>query len=611
MLFLFFTACKKSDDNDPTTGWTQEDQTFYENILNLQDNAMNNYESWSQSMDSLETIVKLQQYFLDDPSVTSAIVNSQGIAVQYSNGMRGGVFLNPKDAPDESYLSQHLNPEIRTDLYPIKSLVNNKTAILINPHYWERISYNNAIEDNYNVWLPKAGFSLKYVLRNTAANLNCFSGLSGYGLIHIYSHGWAWPEETNIEDVYLLTGERVSNTTTVKYGEDIKSKKVIISSTRISRNQWANVYFINQDFIATHNDFAKDTVLFYGGFCYSFLGKWDQLYQKFAKGSYLGFTWSVATNKNSGWAISLVDSLCDTTARPPYNNEKWMNGPNPAKSYYSNADQLTVSIHYVGDAKLTLLKDSANILTLPATNITQTSATGGGEIKYDGGSSITARGVCWSTSPMPTITGSHTTDGSGTGVFTSNMTGLSLNTQYYVRAYATNGSGTYYGNEISFTTVGEIPPYKSVYFNLQFGVHRRIYDKNGTLSHKDDYTLDVIATQDNPCSQQGNHLSAPLVYPDQGTIDVTINADQTISLVLDYLYSFIWLDGTHITVNCSLANIPLYDPFITWDKYQCDDVYPHVVLFQGRKDYGSGGYETYEIIQNPQLDKGAMVILYK
>jgi uncharacterized protein (TIGR02145 family) len=85
--------------------------------------------------------------------------------------------------------------------------------------------------------------------------------------------------------------------------------------------------------------------------------------------------------------------------------------------------------------------------------ITTTSATCGGNVTLDGGATVTARGVCWSTSPNPIVSDNHTSDGSGMGSFTSSMTGLALDTTYYVRAYATNNQGTAYGNELSFTTV--------------------------------------------------------------------------------------------------------------------------------------------------------------
>ena len=89
--------------------------------------------------------------------------------------------------------------------------------------------------------------------------------------------------------------------------------------------------------------------------------------------------------------------------------------------------------------------------------ITSSSATSGGEITEDGGSAISARGVCWSTETSPTIAGDHTDNGTGSGSFTSNITNLLPATEYYVRAYATNSAGTSYGNEQNFTTLGTVP----------------------------------------------------------------------------------------------------------------------------------------------------------
>lgn len=85
-------------------------------------------------------------------------------------------------------------------------------------------------------------------------------------------------------------------------------------------------------------------------------------------------------------------------------------------------------------------------------NITSISAICGGVISDDEGATVTVRGVCWSTGITPTIADSKTTDGTGAGSFTSNITGLSGNTTYYVRAYATSSDGTGYGSAMAFTT---------------------------------------------------------------------------------------------------------------------------------------------------------------
>jgi hypothetical protein len=94
--------------------------------------------------------------------------------------------------------------------------------------------------------------------------------------------------------------------------------------------------------------------------------------------------------------------------------------------------------------------------TTAATSITRTTATSGGNIPSDGGRVITASGVCWSTSPTPTIANSKTTDGVTTGSYISSITGLNAGTTYYVRAYATNAVVTVYGPQISFTTFSDI-----------------------------------------------------------------------------------------------------------------------------------------------------------
>lgn len=98
-----------------------------------------------------------------------------------------------------------------------------------------------------------------------------------------------------------------------------------------------------------------------------------------------------------------------------------------------------------------------NVTTTDVADITSTTARTGGTITYSGAAAITARGVCWGTAHTPNIDGNHTTDGEGIGSFTSNLTNLDVNMTYYVRAYATNMHGTYYGEERFFTTIAGLP----------------------------------------------------------------------------------------------------------------------------------------------------------
>jgi hypothetical protein len=91
--------------------------------------------------------------------------------------------------------------------------------------------------------------------------------------------------------------------------------------------------------------------------------------------------------------------------------------------------------------------------TAAASLITGTTATSGGTITSAGDATVTSRGICWSTSHNPSIANDKTIDGSGTGSFTSSISGLIAEQTYYARAYATTSVGTAYGPEISFTTI--------------------------------------------------------------------------------------------------------------------------------------------------------------
>lgn len=93
------------------------------------------------------------------------------------------------------------------------------------------------------------------------------------------------------------------------------------------------------------------------------------------------------------------------------------------------------------------------ISTIAVSDITYSTAIGGGIITDDGGAIITARGICWNTTGSPTIADNKTTNGNGKGIYSSSLTNLKSKTTYYVRAYATNSIGTSYGNEEIATTI--------------------------------------------------------------------------------------------------------------------------------------------------------------
>lgn len=153
--------------------------------------------------------------------------------------------------------------------------------------------------------------------------------------------------------------------------------------------------------------------------------------------------------------------ICDCCGLRYYRSEcrkNWKNQIVCSKCYDGPRDPLDympgtkVNRIMVRDARPEGALKPTIIETVEPSSITSTTAVSGGNITNDGGASVTAYGVCWSTSTAPTLDDSYTEDGTGTGEFESTLTGLTSNTKYYIRAYATNSVGTAYGPTQELTT---------------------------------------------------------------------------------------------------------------------------------------------------------------
>jgi hypothetical protein len=126
-------------------------------------------------------------------------------------------------------------------------------------------------------------------------------------------------------------------------------------------------------------------------------------------------------------------------------------------TYYVRAYAInSAGTGYGPEVSFTTLVDLPVVTTTSVTGITKIAAVSGGAVTYDGGGTVTAKGLAWGTSANPTTSGTKIDGGTGLGAFVSNLTGLTKYTTYHVRAYATNSAGTAYGADIQFTTLADI-----------------------------------------------------------------------------------------------------------------------------------------------------------
>jgi uncharacterized protein (TIGR02145 family) len=175
-------------------------------------------------------------------------------------------------------------------------------------------------------------------------------------------------------------------------------------------------------------------------------------------------------SSDNGTTITEKGVCWSTSQNPTINNSKTSNGGGTA-NFSSSITGLTPNTTYYVRAFATIGNSTTYgiqisfkttngivITTAAAIDIKHTTATSGGNINSVDGKEITEKGVCWSTSQNPTINNSKTSDGNGTAIFSSSITGLTANTTYYVRAFATTGESTTYGTQISFKTTDYIVP---------------------------------------------------------------------------------------------------------------------------------------------------------
>lgn len=129
------------------------------------------------------------------------------------------------------------------------------------------------------------------------------------------------------------------------------------------------------------------------------------------------------------------------------------------------------------------------LTTIDVTKISDNSAFSGGKITHDGGAPVIIRGVCWSTSQNPTVSiNNKTADGSGTGSFISEISGLQPGITYYLRAYSTNSVGTSYGNEVVFSTINTVISLTGrVWMDRNLGANRVAISANDFQGYGDLY----------------------------------------------------------------------------------------------------------------------------
>jgi hypothetical protein len=210
----------------------------------------------------------------------------------------------------------------------------------------------------------------------------------------------------------------------------------------------------------------------------------------------------------------------------------------------------------------------ASLSTAMPSSILSHSAVAGGNISNDGGAPISARGVVYHTSPSPTLSNSFTVDGSGTGAFSSTLSGLNPSTTYYVRAYASNSAGTAYGNEVMFATTAfcDTINFGHITSVAKIG-NPKTYRAFFSLPSALDYRLQIKSESDTAWKTSATWTNAGLSQQNFQALDFA----ELNSLRLGHFDGSNWNYGCEydFTADCkpmSLSTIELVAPFCAGDS---------------------------------------------
>ena len=330
ILFLF-SGCDIVDaiadvfkGNDDTDLSSQQEQALT-TVLTLQDEASDIMENlFTSGLDTLSVIDSLASFFLSDTSIQYVWPDSEGVAVEYNNGISGGIFVGRYNSP----IVEGSPPDTFIIELPYDGLqkryVSNvsyspliKKSIYFDGAYTQFDVLNDDVINAANSSFAQVGIApfVKYV--DYEATLDVLSTLSEYGIIHLSGHGWHKYSGTGLwadKVTYLLTGEvaQVGKTYSDLW-TDVLEKNIIIANYKGD-----NRYWVSPKFISDRNNFHDKETFFYNGICNGFRQPWRrEIGINAGASAMVGYMYPVQPRWSYKWEMAMYRIMCDTSLEQP------------------------------------------------------------------------------------------------------------------------------------------------------------------------------------------------------------------------------------------------------------------------------------------------------
>ena len=434
--------------------------SFTSHIAGLQPDTR--YYVRAYAINSDDTVYGMQRYFntlIPMPEVSTNVVSD----ISYTTATCGGNVTDEGMTPVtargvcwSTSTNPTINDSLTVDSLGLGSFTSLITGLQPNTHYYVRAYATNSngtvygTQRQFTTLVPTPTVTTASVSNVTCTTAICGGNVTDEGMTPVTARGVCWSTLTNptINDSLTVDSSGLGNYTSLITGLQPNTHYYVRA---YATNSTGTVYGTQRQFTTSPATPTVTTASVSDLTCKSATCGGNVTFEGISPVTARGVCWSTSSNP------TISDSLTvDSSGLGSFTS--LITGLQPNTHYYVRAYATnSAGTVYGTQRQFTTSLATPTVTTASVSGVTCTTATCGGNVSVEGVSPVTARGVCWSTSPNPTISDSLTVDSSGVGSFTSLITGLQPNTHYYVRAYATNSAGTVYGLQRLFTTRVETP----------------------------------------------------------------------------------------------------------------------------------------------------------
>jgi IPT/TIG domain len=313
---LLFVFCSRSTGPKDTPH-----EIDLSEILDIQTQYSQQFFLLLEEMDTIkakDSIINMLQTSIE--FVKSVNSTRQGIAIEYINNACGGILIDPLDYHNITTNDIEKTGDSKITLEAYDNIPTRKKTIFLCPIYDEYKNVVDSLIDSVQDNIITAGYNHFTKRLNEACGLNELLMLNGYGIIHIYSYNFDWPENDEIQEVYLMSGDKVTNSISESYSEEIENKVLAI----IYVPGYGNTIFMAPTFFSQRISLNDEKPLIYLGFGNSNKGNWNRIFHdNLYSGAVISFDGQVDVRNNFLWAEDLYEMMSDTNRFKQFTLQEW------------------------------------------------------------------------------------------------------------------------------------------------------------------------------------------------------------------------------------------------------------------------------------------------